>query len=402
MRNLMFFAALCLVPACNTQAPEKAPPKPPEVLVANATLAPITDFEEFTGHTEAKNMIEVKSRVTGYLEKASFKDGDTVYEGDVLFQIDQKLYLNEVQRAKATLEQMKSRFIRFDADFRRASISRSTGAISAEEFDRVKGERGEAEASIGVAGADLHKAEINLNYTKVTVPSLNNGAPIDPKNRRSGKIGRRFKDPGNLIKADDTLLATIMTLDPMYVSFDIDERTVLTLRSLIEQKKIKSLDEMTFRFELADDEGTYPYHGKVNFEDNKIDTGTGTLTLRGEFDNKKGIAPGQFVRLRLYVGSERKAVLVPERALGTDQGQKFIYIVKTETDKEGKTIHKAEYRGGVQLELGALRDGWRVIEKGIQPGETIIWSGLQRVRKDAVITPKAQDPIGAKETKVAK
>src|SRR5262249_54703067 len=139
-----------------------------------------------------------------------------------------------------------------------------------------------------------------------------------------------------------------------------------------------------------------PYTGKINYVDNKLDSGTGTLQLRGEFENTKGITHGQFVRLRLYVGTPRKAVLVPERALGTDQGQKFLYVVTSETDKEGKTIYKPEYRGGTQLELGTLRDGRRVIEKGVRAGEQVIWSGLQRVRKDTPVIPKNQLPPGGK------
>jgi RND family efflux transporter MFP subunit len=205
-----------------------------------------------------------------------------------------------------------------------------------------------------------------------------------------------MKDPGNLIKADETLLTTIVTLNPMYVYFDVDERTVLGMRGLIEQKKIKTIRDMTFRFELANDEGKFPYEGRIDFEDNKLDASTGTLQLRGIFNNAKGFSPGQFVRLRLYVGVPRKAVLVPERALGTDQGQKFIYAVKRETDKEGKPAFKAEYRGGNDLQLGALRDGWRVVEKGVEPGELVIWSGLQRVRKDASITAKEMAPPSAK------
>ncbi len=379
---------------CEQKTPEKAAAKPPEVLVIEAVTQTITDFEEFTGHTESKNMIEVKARVTGYLQKVRFKDGDTVKEGDTLFEIDPRPYQNDLNRAKSLVEQSKAIFIRADANFRRATVSRQSGAISQEEFDKFKGDRAEAEASIGISQADLAKAELNFEYSKVVVPTLDNGGKPDPDKPRTGQISRRFKDPGNLIKADDTMLATIVTLDPMYVSFDVDERTVLTLRALIQQKKIKSIKEMTFRFELADDEGTYPNHGKINFEDNKLDSGTGTLTLRGEFENTKGISPGQFVRLRLYVGTPRKAVLVPERALGTDQGQKFLYVVKKEAD-----VSKAEYRGGDLLELGALRDGWRVVDKGVQAGEIVIWSGLQRVRKDASITPKKQEPSGAKELK---
>jgi RND family efflux transporter MFP subunit len=377
---------------CAPKQADKPAVKPAEVLVTEAVTEMIVDYEEFTGHTEAKNMIEIKARVTGYLDKVHFKDGDTVKEGDLLLEIDPRPYQTEVAKSEATLFQCEVKFKRLDTEFRRASGLRLSKSISQEEYDRISGDRGEADAAVRLAKASLDMARLNLEYTKVTVRSLDNGGKIDPSRPLTGRVSRRLKDPGNLIKADETMLATIVTLDPMYVYFDVDERTVLAMRSLVEQKKIKSINEMTFRFEFANDSATFPYEGKINFEDNKLDTGTGTLQLRGVFDNAKGFSHGQFVRLRLYVGSPRSPVLIPERALGTDQGQKFLYVVKQETDKDGKPAFKAEYRGGNDLELGALRDGRRVIEKGVQPGELVIWSGLQRVRKDASIMPKRQDP----------
>jgi RND family efflux transporter MFP subunit len=335
-------------------------------------------------------MIEVKARVTGYLDKVLFEDGAVVTEGQVLCKIDPRPFEVELKKTTATLTQTETALARTEADYRRAVGLRQTGSISAEEFDKAKAEYGAAEAAIGVAKAQQDGAKLNLIYTEVRVPNLGNGAKSDAP--RTGRVSRRLKDVGNLIKADETALTTIVTLDPMYVYFDVDERTVLTLRGLIEQKKIRTLREMTFRFELANDEGTFPYRGKIDFEDNKLDTGTGTLQIRGIFDNAKQFAPGLFVRLRLDVGVPRKVVLVPERALGTDQGQKFLYAVKKDTDKEGKPAYKAEYRGGKDLQIGALRDGWRVIEKGVAPGELVLWSGLQRVRKDSSITIKQQEP----------
>lgn len=399
MRSTTFvlFLGFLLMAGCTQTPSAKLTAKPPEVLVTKAATQTILDFEEFPGRTEAKNMIEVKALVSGNLDKVCFKDGATVKEGDVLFEIDPRLYEAELRRAEAILKQAEKKFSRLEADYRRALISKQSKAISPEDFDKISGDRAEAEASIGVAKADLAKAKLNLEYTKVAVQTLNNGSKPDAKHPRTGLVGRRMKDPGNYIKAGETVLTTVVTLNPMYVYFDVDERTVNTMRSLIRQKKIKSVNEMTFSFELSNDDGKFPYEGKINFEDNKLDAGTGTLQLRGEFNNSKGLSAGQFIRLRLFVGAPRQAVLVPERALSTDQGQKFLYIVKEEIDKEGATVYKAEYRGGADLELGALRDGWRVVEKGVRPGETIIWSGLQRVRKDAGITPMTKEPPNAKE-----
>ncbi|HZZ78532.1 MAG TPA: efflux RND transporter periplasmic adaptor subunit [Gemmataceae bacterium] len=403
MRPIVF--ALLLLSLTAAGCSEKAAPKPAikraEVLVTPAVTDTIIDYEEFTGRTESKSMIEVKARATGYLDKVHFKDGDTVKEDDLLFEIDPRPYQTEVAKADAALYQAETKFRRLDTEYQRAKTLQKANAISPEEFDRVSGDRGEAEAAIRVAKASLEMAKLNLEFTKVTVRSLDNGGKIDPKNPRTGRVSRRLKDPGNLVKADETLLATIVTLDPMYVYFDVDERTVLTMRNLIAQKKIKSVNEMTFRFEFANDAGTFPYEGKIDFEDNKLDTSTGTLQLRGVIKNHGSFSHGQFVRIRLFVGAPRSAVLIPERALGTDQGQKFLYVVKQETDKDGQPAFKADYRGGADLQLGALRDGRRVIEKGVQPGEMVIWSGLQRIRKDASITAKRQDPPQTQTPQVA-
>jgi RND family efflux transporter MFP subunit len=391
-RHVGLLVFLISLIGCNANAPVKPMIKPPEVLITQAITEQIVDFEDFTGHTESRNMVEVKARVTGYLEKVHFKDGDTVKEGDLLFEIDPRPYQVEVQRAEAALTQSEVRFKRLDVDLVRASNLRQTKAISPEDFEKIKADRNDAEAAIGVARADLAKSKLNLEYTKITVPTLDNGGKFTPSQPRTGRVGRRQKDPGNLIKADDTMLTTIVTLNPMYIYFDVDERTVLNMRSLIQDKKINSIKEMTFRFGLASDENKLPYSGRIEFEDNKLDSGTGTLTLRGIYENTNRLSPGLFVRLRLFVGSPRKAVMVPERALGTDQGQRFLYVVKNETDKEGKMTHKAEYRGGTDIEVGALYDGWRVIEKGIAADDLIIWSGLQRVRKDVNINVKQQEP----------
>lgn len=385
-----------LLAGCGQSPAPKPPMKPPEVLVVAAAEEVIRDFEDFTGHTESRTTVEIKARVTGYLDRVHFKDGDTVKEGDPLFEIDPRPYQVELQRAEALLAQADVRFKRMEMDLARANVLRQAKAINMEDFDKVKADRNDAEAAAAVARADLAKARLNLDYTRVTVPPLNNGGPLNPKQPRTGRVGRRQKDPGNLIKADETTLTTIVTFEPMFIYFDVDERTVLNLKSLIEKKKIQSINEMTFRFELASDDGKFPYEGRIDFEDNKLDSGTGTLQLRGIFQNKREFSPGLFVRIRLYVGVPRKAVLVPERALGTDQGQKFLYVVKAETDKEGKVLHKAEYRGGADLEVGALRDGWRVIERGVAPGEIVIWSGLQRVRKDAAIQIKQSEPPRSK------
>ena len=297
MRNcvLLLLLGSLLVLGC-TQTPTAKPAStPPEVLVTKASTQMVVDYEEFTGHIEAKYSIEVKALVSGNLEKVCFKDGSTVKEGDVLFEIDPRPFDAEQQRAEGVLKQAEFKFKRLAENYRRAVMQKQAGAISPEDFDKVSGDRAEAEASVGVAQADLKKAKLNVEYSKITVPIFDKDRKPDPANPRTGLVGRRMKDPGNYIEAGKTVLTTIVTLDPMFVYFDIDERTVNTLR----KRKIKSISEMDFRFELANDDGKYPYEGKINFENNKLDSGTGTLELRGEFKNTHGLSAGQFVRLRL-------------------------------------------------------------------------------------------------------
>jgi membrane fusion protein, multidrug efflux system len=352
---------------CEQAKPKLAPTKPPVVLVSHPTTDTITDYEDFTGRTDAVFSVEVRARVTGYLERVYFEDGTEVKEGDLLFEIDPRPYQADLMRAKATVTQTESHLKRLDSDHRRATNLFNRGAISREEFDRVEGDYAEAAASVDIAKANRDLSELNLAFTKVT-------API------SGRISRRMVDPGNLVKADETALTTIVSLDPMYVYFDVDERTLLRLRRLLREGKIKSREEgeVAVLVGLSDEEG-FPHKGTVNFSDNRVDPNTGTLRVRAVISNPKPrvLSPGLFVRVRLPVGEPHKSILVPEQALGTDQGRKFIYLVN---DKK-----EVVYR---PVKVGLLSKGQRVIEEGLKGGETIIVSGLQRVRPGAKVEPK--------------
>ncbi|MBI3412037.1 MAG: efflux RND transporter periplasmic adaptor subunit [Planctomycetes bacterium] len=365
----LFFVGIVtsfVITGCTRKPPEMPPPKAPEVMVSVPVKMTIVDFEEFTGRTDAKEAIELKARVKGDIVKVNFVDGAMVQKGDVLFEIEPKQFQAELQQAKAVLNQSQVRFKRLSADFQRAAGLMATKSISIEEFEKIKGDREEAEAAVGANKEAVVLKQQNYDYTKVV-------API------TGRTSRRFKDPGNLVMPDDMVLTTIVSVDPMYVYFDVDERTVLRLRSLVQRGKIKAVQEMEFEFALANEEG-YPHKGKINFENNKIDPSTGTLQLRGEFANPDNIAPGLFARVRLLLGEPHEALLVAERALSTDQGQKYLYVVNEE--------NKAVYRGLERENLGALIDGMRVIDKGVNPGERVIVSGLQRVRQNIQVDPK--------------
>jgi RND family efflux transporter MFP subunit len=367
------FTLLAFCPALVGCGPSQAQPgpsqQPPEVLVSLPVSREVTDYVDFPGRTEAVNSVEVRARVTGYLDKVHFQEGADVKQGDLLFEIDPRTYQAEFARAEANLGQVQAHLTRMEADYQRASDLLPGRRISREEFDKTVGDRREASAALGVAKANRDLAELNLNFTKVCAPL-------------SGRISRRYIDPGNLVKADETALTTIVSLDPIYAYFDADERTTLQLQRLIRQGKIRWSPgtELPVLLGLADEDG-FPKQGTINFADNRVDPDTGTWRLRGIFHNSDhALSPGLFVRMRTPIGKPYWATLLSEEALGTDQGQKFVYVVD---DK-----NKVEYR---RVKVGRLHHGLRVITEGLTPTERIIVSGLQRVRPGIEVTPKLVD-----------
>jgi RND family efflux transporter MFP subunit len=358
---------------CRRPEQRQNAPSAPEVEVSTPEVRQITDFEEYTGQTQAVKTITIRARVSGYLDKVLFKEGADVKQGDPLFEIDRRTYQADYDRTVANLAQAKAHLVRLEADFKRAASLLPKAAIAQADYDLAAGDRAEAEAAVEVAGAAMHTAKLNLDFTIVT-------API------SGRISRQLIDPGNLAKADDTPLTTIVSLDPMYAYFDVDERTMLRIRRLIASGEIRSAQDSEIKvyMELADEHG-FPHEGTVNFIDNQVDLLTGTLRLRGLFHNPydsqhrmRILAPGLFARIRVPVGDAHQALLVSERALGSDQGQKFLYVVGAD--------NKALYR---HVEVGALRDGLQVITRGLESGERVVLSGLQRIRSGDKVTPKA-------------
>ena len=359
-------AGLTLVGCKKAEPPPVQAPAPPEVFVTLPTTAEITDFEDFTGRTRARQTIEIRPRVTGYIDKIHFKDGGEVKEGEVLFEIDPRPYLRDAERAAATLEQAKAHLKRLEHDFERASNLIAAKQISREQYDLVVGDRAESEAAVRVAEANLGTANLHLSYTKV-------------RPKVAGRISRTQFDPGNLVKADESVLTTLVTLDPMYAYFEVDERTLLTMRRYVEESKLQTGEDMEVHvlMGLADEEG-FPHRGTINFVDNQLDVSTGTLQVRGTFPNPNHmLAPGMFVRVRLPIGDPHEAIMIDEQSLGTDQGQKFVYVIDQDS--------KAQYRS---VSVGKLQNGKRVVLKGLQEGERVVVSGLQRVRPAARWWPR--------------
>jgi RND family efflux transporter MFP subunit len=355
---------------CKREPPALAATPPPVVMVSLPVEREVRDYYELTGRTAAVETVEVRARVSGYLVKVNFQDGLVVKKGDLLFQIDPRPFQAVLDEAKGQVAQLEARLARAEADVARDERLLPKGAASQKELDTAIADRGEARAGIQSARAAVDRAALDLEFTKVTAPL-------------SGRIGRHLIDEGNLVTADTTLLTTIVSIDPMYAYFDADEGSVLHVRQLIREGKVQSArDAATVPVLLGlTNEPGYPHHGTVNFVDNQVNPQTGTLRLRGVFPNAdQALEPGYFARIRLLIGQTHGALLVTERALDTDQGQKILYVVSDKNEVRSRPIR-----------IGALHDGLRVIEEGVQPGERVIVNGLLQVRPGITVEPKLVD-----------
>jgi RND family efflux transporter MFP subunit len=343
------------------------------------TYRQVTDREEFTGQTEAVKTIDIRARVTGYLKSVNFRHGAEVKKGDLLFEIDPPYYEAETERAAGVAAEAEAKLRRLRLDYERAEKLRPNGIITKEQFDLVAGDLAQAEATLRAALGSLKIAQVNLGYCEVR-------APID------GRMSRPNIDPGNLAKADDTILTRIVSQDPIWVYFDLDERTMLRLRRLVHKGTLGVADTAAAKVPvligLADEQG-YSHQGVLDFEDNRLDPSTGTLRVRAVFDNRdRLLTAGLFVRVRLPIGEPHQALLVPEQALGTDQGQKFLYVVTAQDE--------IAYR---PVEVGKVHDRQRVIIQGLAADERVVVTGLQRVRPGIKVKPTMVAPAATADTR---
>ncbi|MFO0918539.1 MAG: efflux RND transporter periplasmic adaptor subunit [Planctomycetaceae bacterium] len=368
----LFALLLGLCSGCQKQTAAPPPAKPPEVIVSCPTSRTIIDFEETTGRLGAVTLVDVRARVSGYLDEVQFTDGADVEKDAPLFQIDARPFAAALAQAQATVQQMNSRLDRMRRQEERLVELANKKVTTAEELDLVKSQRQETEAELKAAKAAADIAKLNLEFTRIESPV-------------AGRISRRMVDPGNLIKADDTPLATIVALDPIYAYFDIDERTVLQMKRMIAEGTLSSVDEKTIPIQISlADEEEFTHAGVVNFMDNQLSPTTGTLRLRADVQNpSKLLAPGMFVRVRVPIGESRETLMIREESLGSDQGQRFVFVVN-ENDE-------VEYR---RVKTGRLYQGERVIDDGLKPEDRVIVKGLQRVRPGIKVTAK---PYGEKQ-----
>ena len=376
--------ALVAVSGCRSEATPVAQAPAPQVSVASALERNVTEWDEFTGRLEAVQSVEVRPRVTGYIESVNFTEGSTVRKGDLLFVIDPRPYRAELSKAEAELARAVASAELAASDAARSEKLVDIKAVSREEYDsRINASR-EAKANVAAARAAVDSAKLNLEFTRIT-------SPID------GRVSKAVVTTGNLVTGGSNsapLLTTVVSLDPMYVTFEGDEQIYLKYNELSRRGERSSSRDAAnpVLMGLANENG-YPHRGAMVFVDNQVDPRTGTIRARAAFENKDGfLTPGLFARVKLLGHNSYQAVLVDDRAIGTDQSQQFVYVVDAQ--------NKVTYR---PVKVGRLTDGLRIVEQGLQAGETVIVNGLQRVRPGVVVATErvAMDAREIAEAKLA-
>ena len=355
--------AILALLGCGKQKKTNGPPPQTEVEIAQPVEKEVFEYEILPGRVEAIDEVEIKARVTGELEKVNFVEGAEVNAGDPLFEINPREFEARVESAKAGLERMQADRAQAESDFKRASRLKESNAISQEEFETRRTELLSSQGNLRSAQAALDNAELDLEYTKIV-------SPID------GKISSLVVTRGNLISVGDRL-TTIVRQAPVYVVFEVPERSVLRWDKAIRESGGKRFSESVLaEIGLLSEEG-FPHEGKVDFVDNSINPSTGTLRVRAVLENEdRSARVGIYARVRLSLKSPEKTLLIPERAVGTDQGQRFVYLLG-----EGDTV---AYRKVVP---GQMHDGMLSITEGLEPTDKVITEGLLILKAGMKVKP---------------
>ncbi len=389
MKIILLCALAGLTFSCDEQNTYVAPPLP-RVTVALPLQQDVTDYLEFTGTTQAVEAVEVRARVSGFLESIHFTPGTHVRRGDLLFVIDPREYVADLDAAQAEVQSAQAKVQWAQIELQRAQRLYQQRAGAEAEVVRWRGERDVAAADVARGKARAERAQLNLNYTRVT-------API------SGRVSRNFVDLGNLVgEKEPTLLTTITRFDPIYVYFNLNERNLLKVMSEYrKQAGEKGFNPKTapardigvpLGMGLATEEG-YPHQGRLDFAESGLDAGTGTLQLRGVFPNPGGvpvILPGLFARVRMPIGERAAALMVTERAIGSDQVGRYLMVIGAENGVDKRPVR-----------IGQMVDGLVVITEGLRAGERVVVNGLQRARPGAKVDPEETD-MGSFKTSALK
>jgi RND family efflux transporter MFP subunit len=364
--RLIIVALSLWLAACNNQQTATHGLPGSEVTVSKPKQKEVVDWNEFTGRTAAIKLVNVTPRVSGYIVDIPFKEGDLVHKGDLLFQIDPRPYQDAYEQAVGQLQQAQANQQLQDTTFARQQRLRETGVIAKEDYDTALSNKNQAAAQVVSAQAARNSAQLNLEFTHVTSPI-------------NGRASRQLVNIGNLVQADSTQLTTIVSIDPIYAYFSMDELAALSYQRLTREGKLASSEggKIPVYLQLQDETG-FPHEGSIDFSDNAFDSSTGTLLIRGSFPNSEGfLTPGNFVRVRVASSPKYNALLVADRAIGSDQDQSFVYVV------DSKNVARLRH-----IKTGQLAEGLRVVKSGLQPDDVVIINGIIKVRPDSPVRPQ--------------
>ncbi len=352
--------SIAVLNACSGgQASEAAAPPPPDVSVAAVLIKPVSQWDEFSGRIEAVESVDLRPRVSGYIDRVNYTEGQEVKKGDVLFTIDARSYRAELSRAQAELARARTQAELGRSEATRAQKLSELQAISTEEYEQRRSAAAQAQANVAAAQAAVDSARLNLEFTQVR-------APID------GRAGRALVTAGNLVSAGDSasVLTTLVSLDKVHVHFDADERAFLRYAEMARKGERPSERDgkVPVQVGLAD-ESDFPHEGTVDFLDNQVDRSTGTIRARALLDNRDRVfTPGLYARVRVLGSGQFKATLVDDKAVLTDQDRKYVYVV----DAKGTAQRR-------DVQLGRTAGGLRIVEQGLKPGDRVIVEGVQKV-----------------------
>jgi RND family efflux transporter MFP subunit len=372
---------LLLIGGCGKSDGSAQSAPPPQVSVAQVLEQRVKDWDEFTGRLQAVETVEIRPRVSGYIDKVAFTEGGLVKRGDLLFVIDPRPYQAEFDRAAADVKRYKTALDLARIELARVQRLKDSGAVSEEELDERKSTVAQAEANVAGAEAALEAASLNLNFTRVTSPI-------------AGRVSRAEVTRGNLVTGGSnggTLLSSVVSMDPMYLYFDADEQSYLRYAKMARSGVGPSSNDAQnpVQVGLANEEG-FPHSGAVDFVDNQLNPQTGTIRARAVLQNKNGqFTPGLFARVQLLVSGEYSAILIEDRAVNTDQNQKYVLLLGAD--------NLLEYR---KVKLGRVIGGLRVVREGLKAGDVIVVNGAQRVHPGVAVTPQ-RVTMGANGTESA-
>lgn len=361
---MIFGASISLLSAANVAAQDA---QLPTVTAAKPVVRDVIDSDEFIGRFQAVDEVAVRARVGGYLDEVHFTDGALVKKGDKLFVIDQRPYRTALSQAEATLESARSSLAFAETQFKRTESLTGTGTLSVSTLDDHRRELLSAQASVRGAEAAVERARLDLDYTTIAAPL-------------TGRVDRRLISTGNLVQADQTVLTTIVSLDPIDFYFDVDERRLLSY-ARVARERGSALQEGGGSLEVMvtiADANEEPFKGKLDFAENRLDQASGTMRVRARFDNPKFVLqPGLFGRAELEGSNTYKAVLIPDEAIGADQNERIVYEVREDGTVATKPVR-----------LGPKLHGYRVIRSGMTGDETIVVNGLMRARPGTKVKPE--------------